>query len=184
MIRFSKLLLFTIFLTVLTSCGNDDDATTPSVVELPGTGSFSIDRVNFRLAQGFFYPSTEDEAGLYYKIIILADGGYTANTTTRLISGVASAVLIKTHDTVNRDDLSGTYDITDGTPVAGQATAYYAINYDPVNQTVDDEEDIESGTLTIRLNDDGTYNVVLSNGRVDIVGQMFTVDYDGLIKEL
>jgi hypothetical protein len=59
---------------------------------------------------------------------------------------------------------------------------YYAAGTDIDNDTIGDEEDIESGTLSITVNNNGTYNVPLPNGRVDITGQAFEVRYDGTIK--
>ncbi|WP_164510798.1 hypothetical protein [Nonlabens xiamenensis] len=56
---------------------------------------------------------------------------------------------------------------------------YYAINYDIQNDTLDSEEDIESGTLTIVKNDDNTYVFTINNGVVDITNQSFELLFDG-----
>jgi hypothetical protein len=89
---------------------------------------------------------------------------------------------------VYSDDLSfeieGVYSITDDQVVAGQVEMYFAINYDIENDTLDNEEDIGSGTLTITRNSNGTYVFNIDNGIVDIVGNDFTLDYNGTLTDI
>ncbi len=54
---------------------------------------------------------------------------------------------------------------------------YFEINYDIENDKLDQEEEIESGTLTITKNSNGTYIFNIDNGFLDAVGNEFTLDF-------
>lgn len=145
------------------------------------SGSFKIDDVSFNLSQGFFTDPIEESPSLFFNTILLSDSGLNSVNNGPL-TGSGNAVVMEIYSATSSSNLLGTYTITDGSPVAGQAVVNYAVGLDLDNDTTDDEEDIESGTLTISRNNNGTFNVTLSNGRVDITGQSFEVLYDGTIK--
>ncbi|OUS18442.1 hypothetical protein A9Q93_03915 [Nonlabens dokdonensis] len=88
--------------------------------------------------------------------------------------------------TVYSDDPSfeivGVYTITDDQVVAELVEMYFAINYNIENDTLDqEEEEFKSGTLTITRNNDGTHVFNIDNGIVDIIGNDFTLDYQGTL---
>ena len=170
-------IIYLLALFLFYGCNPDDgDNSIPA-----STGSFKIDNASFNLSQGFFTDPLLEIPGLFYKTIILTDSGFNSANNGPL-TGRGNAVVLEIYSATSDLNLIGTFNITDGSPVAGQALAYYAVGLDIENETSDDEEDIESGTLTISLNDNGTYKVSLPNGRVDITGQAFEVIYDGTIK--
>jgi len=167
---------FMIILTFLISCESDDDTQTTPIIS---TGNFKIDNDQFQLSQGFVTPTEADSPGFYRKDILLSSGEYSWSQN-RFI-GAADGTFITVYSDNSSFEIEGVYSITDNQVATGQAEIFFAINYDIQNDTVDNEEDIESGTLTITKNPNGTYVFNIDNGIVDIVGNDFTLDYDGLL---
>ncbi|AGC76315.1 hypothetical protein [Nonlabens dokdonensis] len=110
---------------------------------------------------------------------MIAIGEYTWSQN-RFI-GAADTVIMTVYSDDPSFTLEGIYTITDNQIVAGQVEMYFAINYDIENDTLDQEEEIESGTLSITKNSNGTYVFNIDNGIVDIVGNDFTLDYQGTL---
>lgn len=184
MIRLIKFLPFLFFLTLFISCGNDDDVTSPPVVIEPGTGSFTVNTVSIDLTQGFYFPDEfVTSSNLYASAVIIADGGYTALPDRRL-DGAATAVFIRVYSDRSNASIEGTYEIAEDVVTSGQAEVYVAINYDIINDTLDEDANLESGTLSITRASDGTYNVSIENGLTDFSTRTFVMTYDGAIVRL
>lgn len=179
-----KIKFFYLLFVVLTlsACnGNDDDSSNDDNNDNQGIGQFTIDNSSFDLSKGFRSPVFEDEPGLYYQNVLLSSDGFNLNTTAgdNPLTGTADAIFIELYSSSDNAPITGTYNVTDTDENPGDAYVYYAINYNIDADTIDDEEEIESGSLTITQNSDGSYSVSLTNGVVDITGQDFTVTYDG-----
>jgi hypothetical protein len=188
MTQFFKTVFYLACSILLISCGNDDDLTSPPVsppaVVEPGTGSFSVDGVPIDLTQGFYYPDEFiSSTNLYVTIIVIADGGYAPRPDRRL-SGAATSVFIRLYSDMSNVGLVGDYEITDDSTVAGQAEVYVAVNYDINNDTLDEDADLESGSLSITKAADGTYDVSIENGLTDFSARTFVMTYDGAIVRL
>jgi hypothetical protein len=175
-LKFSILFLLTLFI----SCDGSDDR--KDNTGDPSTGFFAIDNVSFDLNQGYNSEVFEDSPGLYYQSFLIGGDGLFFNPASSSLSGMTNVVIIELYSETDNFDFKGSYEITDGDPVAGQALAYYALDYDVDQSTSRDEEDIESGTLFITTNSNGTFSVSLTNGVVDITRQAFAMEYDGTIK--
>ncbi|WP_213523927.1 hypothetical protein [Nonlabens sp.] len=173
------LLSFIFSLTLLCSCESDDD----DMRAIESRGSFSIDNDTFGLRFGFDTPVQEDSPNLYYKTILLSSEGYVLTQNNQL-EGAADVVIMEVYSDQQNFEIEGTYSITDNQAVSGQVEMYFAINYDIQNDTLDREEDIESGTLTITKNENNTYVFTINNGVVDIVGNDFKLNYNGFVTTL
>jgi hypothetical protein len=171
-----KLILCFIVIVLFISCDSDEDNQSTPIIS---TGNFKIDDDPFQLSQGFITPSEEDEPDLYRKFILLSSDGYSWNQNQFI--GAADGAFITLYSDNSSFEVEGTYSITDNQAASGQAEMYFAINYDIQNDTLDNEEEIESGTLTITKNTDGTYIFKIDNAVVDIIGDDFTLDYEGVL---
>lgn len=172
----TKIILIFVSIVFLIACEtDDDDQTTP----VNSTGNFKIDDDQFQLRQGFVTPTETDGPNLYRKDILLASVEYIWSQN-RLI-GAADTVIMTIYSDNPSFEIEGAYSITDDQVAAGRVEMYFAINYDIENDTLDQEEEIESGTLTIIRNTDGRYVFNIDNGIVDIVGNDFTLDYNGTL---
>lgn len=173
------LILVCFSIVILTSCNSDDD--TPVAPAFTSSGTFNIDDVSFPLDKGFTEALFLDNDDNYLFRMLLAGPGISFDQVYR---GKADAVQIDLYVSNFNSDFVGTYSITDldSSITAGKAVVNYLVDIDLDNDTVMDEEEIESGTLTVTKNPNNSYTFTLNDGVVDITMQDFKIDYTGKIE--